>query len=123
MRGKGLGVRDGRHTCITVASTAGFALSRVVADAVTVDVAGSEGVGAVCALAEAGGWGEGLILTDLQLTGDEVVEVSRKGAGSEKGDGEGMHLFLILELWGRNDCREANVGLYYEIQGKKLETQ
>lgn len=89
----------GAGVCVTIASTAGLALSRVIADTIAVNVSSAKSVGASCTLAEAGGRGEGLVLTNLKFARDEVVEISREGASGEEGDGEGMHLYRSCFLW------------------------
>lgn len=71
-------------TSISVAGTASLARSGIVADTIAVDVTGAERIGAGCTLTEAGGWGKGLILTDLQLTRDELVQAASESAGGEE---------------------------------------
>lgn len=89
--------RPAALTSIPIAGTAGLAYAGVVTDTVTVDVAGTESVGAGCTLPGAGAWGEGLILADLQLARYELVQAAGQSAGGEKGgcgETERMHFCL-----------------------------
>lgn len=104
-----------QHTSISIAGAAGLAFARVIADAVAVDVAGPEGVGAGGALAEVGGGREGLVLAHLQLAGEELVQVTGESAGGEKGgrdEIDGMHFggFYLL------GCEKRALGSAERIQ-------
>lgn len=84
----------GKLTGVSVAGAADLAFAWLVADAVAVDGAGSESLGAGLALSKIGAGREGLVLTHLQLTGEELVQVAGESAGGEEGscgEAEGMH--------------------------------